>query len=130
MVKYQGCRQEENFWIILKFWKNLLIKRAKNLLLSNSDGSRSKFVDPGRVGSAIYGLGLDLENFPLKMSNFSIFTLRVKKNLFRAGQKVPGSMAGQPLIYCGSKVCSGRVGSRPISTFKPWFLKEILAQSI
>jgi len=72
MVKYQGCRQEENFWIILKFWKNLLIKRAKNLLLSNSDGSRSKFVDPGRVGSAIYGLGLDLENFPQKMSNFSI----------------------------------------------------------
>jgi len=29
-----------------------------------SDGSRSKFFDPGQVGSAIYGLGLDLENFP------------------------------------------------------------------
>jgi len=31
-------------------------------------------------------------------------------------KKVPGSKAGQPLIYCGSKVSSGRVGSGPISS--------------
>jgi len=48
------------------------------------------------IGSAIYGLGLDLENFPLK------------------SQKEPGSKAGRPLIYCGSKVSSGRVGLQTI----------------
>jgi len=47
--------------------------------------------------------------FPQKMSNFSIFSLQVKKNLFGLGQKVPGSKAGWPLIYCGSKVNSGQV---------------------
>jgi len=29
-----------------------------------SDGSGSKIFDPGQVGSAIYGLGLNWENFP------------------------------------------------------------------
>jgi len=56
----------------------------------------SKFFDPGRVGSAIYGLGFEFGKSPLKMSNLSI--------LFPLGQKVPGSKAGRPLIYCGSKV--------------------------
>jgi len=70
-----------------------------------------------RVGSAIYGLGLDLEIYLLLiMSNFSIFSLRVKKNLLGLGQKVSGLRAGQPLFYYGSKVCLGRVGSGPIST--------------
>jgi len=32
-----------------------------------------------------------------------------------SGRKVPGSNLGWPLIYCGSKVSSGRVGSGPIS---------------
>jgi len=27
-----------------------------------------------------------------------------------SGQKVPRSETGWPLIYCGSKVCSGQVG--------------------
>jgi len=48
--------------------------------------------------------------FPLKISNFSIFSLQVKKNLFGSGQKVPGSKMDRPLIYCLSKVCSGWVG--------------------
>jgi len=39
----------------------------------------------------------------------------VKNNCFGSGQKVPGSKPGQPLIYCGSKVSSGWVGSGPIS---------------
>jgi len=30
----------------------------------SSDGSGSNIFDPGQVGSAIYGLGLNLENFP------------------------------------------------------------------
>jgi len=38
----------------------------------------------------------------------------VSKNLVRS--KSTGERAGWPLIYCGSKVCSYQVGSRPIST--------------
>jgi len=45
---------------------------------------------------------------------FSIFSLRIKK--IWAGQKVPGSKTGEPVIYRGSKVCSGQVRSEPIST--------------
>jgi len=58
---------------------------------------RSIFCGSGQVGSAIYGLGLNSENFPQKMSNFSIFFPSgwVKKYpgqrlvglLFTAGQK-------------------------------------------
>jgi len=32
-----------------------------------------------------------------------------QKNLFGLGHKVPGLKAGQPLIYCGSKVSSGKL---------------------
>jgi len=61
-----------------------------------------------RVRSDIYGLGLNFENFPLKCQIFQFFSLRVKKNCFRLGRKVPGSKLGRPLIYCGSKVSSGQ----------------------
>jgi len=84
-------------------------------MISQSDGSGSKFFDPGRfrsifcglgrVGSAIYGSGLNLENFPKKCLIFQFFSLWVKKNRFG---KVPGSKAGWPLIYCGSKVSSSQ----------------------
>jgi len=58
-----------------------------------------------------------------KNPNFSIFAIRVKKNLIGSGQKVPGSKPDRPHIYCGSKVCSGRVGSGPISTLNTnWFI--------
>jgi len=68
---------------------------------STSDGSRSKFFDPGwvgsifygsgwvglgRVGSAIYGLGL-ISKFSLKMSNFSIFLPLDKKKSLRVGSE-------------------------------------------
>jgi len=53
----------------------------------------------GRVSHLWFGF--DFGKFPLKMSNFSIFSLRV-------GSKVPGSKAGRPLIYCRSEVCLGQ----------------------
>jgi len=56
------------------------------------------------VRSATSGFG----KFPLKSPNFLTFSLGV-------GSKIPRSKLGQPLIYCVSKVCSGRVGSWPIS---------------
>jgi len=55
--------------------------------------------------------GFEFGKFPLKTSNFSIFSFRVKKNLFRSHQKVSRSKAGQSLIYCRLKVGLGRVGS-------------------
>jgi len=69
-------------------------------------GIGQKFLTRVVVGSAIFGLGL--ENFPLKYHIFNFF-------LFGLGQKVPGSKAGWPLIFCGSKVCLSQVRSRPIS---------------
>jgi len=41
--------------------------------------------------------------------NFFNFYSLGQKNLIGSGKKIPGSKAGQPLIYCGSKLCSGRV---------------------
>jgi len=79
-----------------------------NDLLTNSDGSGSKIFDPGQigsifsssiqVGSAIYGLGLDLENFHCKCQNFQFFSLLLKKSL-RVGSKAVGLLftAGQTL---------------------------------
>jgi len=63
------------------------------------------------VRSAIYGLGLNLENFPKKCQIFQLFSLRVKKNLFRLGQKVPGSKASwlnSYLLQVKSKLGSGQ----------------------
>jgi len=64
-----------------------------------------KIFDPGRVSHLWFGF--EFGKFPLKMSNFSIFFPSGQKNLFGLGTKVPGSKAGRPLIYCGSKVSSG-----------------------
>jgi len=66
-------------------------------------------VGSGRVNHLWFGVGFG--KFPLKCLIFQIFSLRVKKNLFRLGQKAPELKAGRHLIYCGSKVSSGRVGS-------------------
>jgi len=73
---------------------------------SDGSGSRVKNFNPGRVGSAIYDLGLDLENFPYNCQIFEFFFTSGQKNLFGLGHKVPGSKAGQK---------QARVGSGPIS---------------
>jgi len=60
-------------------------------------GPSQKFLT--QVGSIFCGSGrvshlwfeFEFEKFPLKMSNFSILSLRVKKNLFGLGLEVPGS---------------------------------------
>jgi len=59
------------------------------------------------VGSAIFGLGL--ENFRLKIPNFSIFFLSGQKKSHWVRSK---SKIGWPLIFPGSKVCSVRVGGQ------------------
>jgi len=75
--------------------------------LSWSDGSRSKFLTRvglgqffllgvGRIGSAIFGLGLEI--FPLKIPNFSIIFPSDQKTLFRSDKKVPGSKIFWPLM--------------------------------
>jgi len=108
---------------VLGFYINKLLfmcSMSINLFLTRSSaGSGSKYFDPGSIGSIFccsgqvshLWFGFEFGKFPLKMSNFQFFSLRVKKNLFGLGQKVPGSKMGWPLIYCGSKVCSAGVGS-------------------
>jgi len=74
-------------------------------------GSRTKFLTrvglghffTAWVGSPTSAFG----KFPLKIQNYSIF--------FPFGSKITGSRTGQPLIYCGSKVCYGRFRSGTIS---------------
>jgi len=69
------------------------------------DGSVSKFLNPGQVGSNfccsgwVSHLWFGFGKFPLKIPNFSIFH-------FRWGQKEPWSKMGRLLFNCGSKVCS------------------------
>jgi len=63
-------------------------------------------------GQQIYGLGL--ENFPLKFQTFQFFPSGQKKSPW-VWSKSTQVKAGRPLIYCGSKVCSGWVRSGPIS---------------
>jgi len=57
--------------------------------------------------------GFEFGKFTLTTSNFSIFFTSGQKNLFELGRKVPGSKAGWPLIYCGSKVSSVWAGQGP-----------------
>jgi len=64
----------------------------------------SNFCGSGRVSHLWFGF--EFQKFPLKMSNFSIFSLRVKK--IPLGRKVPRSKPDRTLVYCGSKVSSGQ----------------------
>jgi len=74
--------------------------------LQISDGSRSKFFDPGGLGQPFM---VWVWIWKISPKNVKFSSLRIKKNLFGSGWKVPRSKAGQPLIYCRSKVSSGRV---------------------
>jgi len=62
-----------------------------------------------RVRSAIFDFGFGLGKFPLKIPDFSIFSNRIKKNLIRSGQKVPGSKWISLLFTAGQRYA--RVGS-------------------
>jgi len=99
----------------------MFLRVASILSLSDSDGSGSNFFDPGRVGSIFCGSGRVESGQPfmvwvriwkispknVKFSNFLPFGSKK----IASGRKVPGSKPGRPLIYCGSKVSSGRVES-------------------
>jgi len=69
----------------------------------------------GLVSHLWFGLG----KFPLKIPNFSIFFLLGQKKCLGVRSISTQVKDGRPLIYCKSKVCSGRVGSVPISTPNP-----------
>jgi len=61
----------------IKKSKEIMIIQGNNL---TSDGSGSKnFCGLGWVGSAIFGLGMDMVNFPQKCQIFQFFALRIKK---------------------------------------------------
>jgi len=71
------------------------------LTVQSRDGLGSKIFDLGWVSHLWFGV--DFGKFPLKMSNFSKFSVQIKKNIFGSSQKVLASKAGWPLIYYGSK---------------------------
>jgi len=81
------------------------------------------------TGSAIFGLGMGLENFPLKSQNISIFPPLAQKNLFGLGQKVPGSKVGRPLIYCGPKVCFLLLVDKVMQNFYNFFNPLVVENS-
>jgi len=127
---YQFIRQ----WVLNKIF-DFIPCHASNFPPRNqqdtSDGSGSKFFDPAWVRSAIFGLGFGFEKFPLKTSNFSIFSPLDQKNLFGLGQKVPGSKAGQPLFTADqNKLASGQgpslqgIPSRGIGNLQ-WLKKKL-----
>jgi len=73
-----------------------------------SDGSRSKIFDPVRVSHLWFGF--EFGKFTLKMSNFSIFSLRVQKKSLRFGSestRVEGGSASY-LLWVKSKLGSGQ----------------------
>jgi len=70
---------------------------------SGSDGTGSKKFDQGQVRH--FWIKSRFGKFPLKIPNFSTFSLWVKKISWGWVKKFPG----QPLIYSGSKVCLGWV---------------------
>jgi len=94
------------------------------VVVAASDGSGSKTFALGRVNFLWLGsgrvshlwFGLEFGKFPLKISIFQFFPFGSIKISSGLGRKVPRSKAGRPLIYCGSKVSSGRVESGPISS--------------
>jgi len=87
--------------------------KIKNQSLDIVMGTGQKIFN--RVGSGHPHLWIGFGKSSLKPSNFSIFFLRFKKNLFGSRQKEPGSKAGQ---HCGSKVCSGWVKAHHVVNTK------------
>jgi len=89
---------------IVMFWFK---KKFQELyFLNGSDGFGSEMVDLGWVDVLLLGLGQQsliwvwVWKISPKNTKFFNFSLRVKKSLWVR------SKVGQPLHYCGSKVCS------------------------
>jgi len=81
-------------------------------MVNHSDGPGSKFFYPDRVGSGQPSMPWAwVRKISPKNVKFYNFFFSDKKKSLRVGSK-----AGGPLIYHGSKVSSGQVGSRPISS--------------
>jgi len=107
----QGCLICHCIWLgfkllqLLATFDQALPHQQKFLARVKSHGSGSKFCCSDRVGSAIFGMGL--ENFPKKSQIFNFFPFRSKKFLCRI-QKYPGQRWVGLLFTAGSKVCSGQ----------------------
>jgi len=66
------------------------------------EGTPEQGFDSGQVRLATSGFEKFLQKSLFFPSDKKISSGRVKK--------IPGSMTGWPLIFCGSEVCSGMVG--------------------
>jgi len=119
-------------------WPTQLKSIFLNVLVS--DGSGSKFFDPdwvgsifcgsGQVGSAVNGLSLNLENFPIKCQIFQLFPFGSKKSLQVESKstRVKGRLASY-LLQVKSKLGSGQGPSLVLVLFfidcLPIFLWEL-----
>jgi len=79
------------------------------------DGSQSKFLTQVELGKPFLVRVWVWKISPKNHKFFNFFTFGLKKSL-QVSQKVPGSIAGRPLIYAGQKYA--QVGSVLIS--KEW----------
>jgi len=99
-VAFLGVKLKNLWWVqVKKFFCN-----------SCSDGFGSENFDLGRVGSAIYGLGLNLEIFPKKCQIFQFFPFRSKKSVRVVSEST--RVEGGPAFYLlrvKSKLVLGRV---------------------
>jgi len=96
------------------------------LFIITSDESGSKIFDPGQVGSIFCGSGrvshfwfrFEFGKFPLKTSNFSIFSLWVKKISSGCIREYPGQRWVSLLFTTGqSKLGSGQGPSLIITLY-------------
>jgi len=89
-----------------------------------SDGFGSKYFDPGwagqillpgpgLMGSAIFGLGLAFENFPLKSQIFQFFALQVKKILSGQVKKYMSKSRVSLIFTAGQKYAWVGLGQGP-----------------
>jgi len=76
-------------------------------MVHSSDESRSNFFDRGRVSHFWFRFGFG--KFPLKISNFPIFSLRVKKIALGQVKKNPSQRRVGLLFTAGQK--NAQVGS-------------------
>jgi len=105
---FLGTRTENLYWIRIYFEYLHQIIDFHVGQHPFSDGWGSKFFYPGWVKSFFCFTGQVRSAAATSGSQFFKFSLQVKKNLLRLGQKIHCSNPGWSLIHCRSEVCSGQ----------------------
>jgi len=81
------------------------VRHVLTPMVMSSDRSWAKILDPGRVGSAIFVLGLGFENFPKNLKFINFFPLDQNKSLLVGSKSTRGGL----LFTAGQKICLVRI---------------------